>query len=89
MEQARANIFGHLQQHFMNRTLMMKVYVPVLTHATLHLLQFLTLWEVTTSVTQAVRISGSLFFMEMILSGMVLDVVHTTPAVPGTLHHGS
>ena len=27
--------------------------------------------------------------MEMILSGMGLDVVSTAHAVPGTLHHGS
>ena len=40
-------------------------------------------------LTQAVRITISTSSMELILSGMVLDVVHTTPAVPGTLHHGS
>ena len=65
------------------------MYVPVLTHETLHLLQFPTLWEMTTSVTQAVRITTSSSSMEMIFSGMVLDVVHTTPAVPGTLYLGS
>ena len=38
----------------------------------------------TISVTQAVKIGGSPSSMEMILLGMVLDVVSTTPAVPGT-----
>ena len=80
---------GHLQQHFMSTPLIVTMYVPVLTHATLHLLQFLTLWDMTTSVTQAVRITSSSSSMELILSGMMLNVVHTTPAVPGTLHHGS
>ena len=69
---------------------MQTMYAPVLTHVILlHLLKFLTLLEITTSATQAVLVTGSSSCMEMILSGMVLDVVHTAPAVPGTVHHGS
>ena len=43
MEQVLANTFGHLLQHFMSITLTPLTSVPVLTPATLHLLQYLTL----------------------------------------------
>ena len=42
MEQVLANTFGHLLQHFMIITLH-TMYVPALTPATLHLLQYLTI----------------------------------------------
>ena len=64
--------------------------VHVLTHVTLHHpLQFLLLWQTITSVTLGIQTVSSLPFLEMILSGMVLDVESTTPAVTGTHHHGS
>ena len=84
-----AGTFGHLLQQFMRITLTRKMYVPALTHATVHLLWYQTSLEMTTSVTLVVRTITSTSFTEMILSGMVLDVASTAPAVTGTLHHGS
>ena len=43
MDEVLANTFGHLLQHFMSTMLTQDMYVPVLTPATLHLLQYLTL----------------------------------------------
>ena len=48
-----------------------------------------TFMAMTTFVIPAVSNISRKFSMEMILSGMVLDVVHSVPAVTGTLHHGS
>ena len=75
-------------QPFTSIILIQIVYVHVQTHVTIHLLQYLHLWEMTTSVIQAVKVQSSSSSMVMILSGMVKDVVHTALAAPGTILHG-
>ena len=89
MEKVIANTFGHSLQLFMSTIPIEIMYALALTLATHHLLQYLALSEMIISVTQAVQIVTSTSSMETILSGMVLDVVHSTHAVLGILHHGS
>ena len=81
---------GHLLQHFMNIIMVnQRIHVHVLIFAILHSQQYLALLVMTTFVTLAVRIKPKTSSTETILSGMVLDVVHSVHVVPGTLHHGS
>ena len=73
----------------MNITLTMLMSVPAQTHATHKLLQFLHLWDMTTSVTQEVQITFSTSSMETILSGMDRAVGSSALAAPGTVLPGS
>ena len=56
------------------------MYAHVQTHATVNMLQYLHLWDMTTFVTQAVKTVSSSSSMETIHSGMGKDVVSSVPA---------
>ena len=69
MEEFLAGIFGHLLQRSAKITLSHEVYVPVLTPATLHVLQCLASLDMTSSVTQAVRILSKTSLLDSLWDG--------------------